>query len=76
MKKYFVTCRQALESKLLLQVCMIALHRGSGDNIFKCYLCYYKDINKQNKKALSHRAFERLPLKEDDLHLELKQRES
>jgi len=22
MKKYFVTCREALESKLLLQVCM------------------------------------------------------
>ena len=23
MKKYFVTCREALESKLLLQVCML-----------------------------------------------------
>ena len=73
MKKYFVTCRQALESKLLLQVCMIAVHRGSSNNIFKCYLCYYKD---KNKKALSQHAFDRLALKEGDLHLELNQRES
>ena len=41
MKKYFVTCREALESKLLLQVCM---RLGSALVVGSCYCWGYSAI--------------------------------